>query len=407
MEGPPDGAQAERGVNYRALEALCARAAAGGGAPHHHLHHPHAPATGASTTSHSLSVSMLEIYNEGIYDLLAGVGAAGGGTTPTPAGSAAGDGGAGPPPGTKLTVREGPHGNYVPELVAVPVRSLEDVLRAMRSGYRNRTTFATAMNDRSSRSHCMLTVNITTTTTTAAGAGPPGSCYRGRLHLVDLAGSERLSRSGATGDRLKEAQAINRSLSALGDVIAARAAKRAHVPFRNSALTWLLADSLSGDAKTLMIVNVSPALASAEESACSLNFAARVNAVELGRAGRHAAASRPSGGGAAAPSDAAAAGGAGAADAADDGLEEGLTDDDDAVSAAGGGDGASSQGGAAERVLTSPPAAAAAAVAARGGAARGAPAALLATAAATAGAAPRATPPARRAAGGPPAGGRS
>ncbi len=61
-----------------------------------------------------------------------------------------------------------------------------------------------------------------------------GALSRGKLHLVDLAGSERVGRSGATGDRLKEAQAINKSLSALGDVIAARAEKRSHVPFRNS-----------------------------------------------------------------------------------------------------------------------------------------------------------------------------
>lgn len=257
MEGPPGGAQAERGVNYRALESLFDKRDSRQG------------------FSYGLSVSMLEIYNEGIYDLLAGL---------QEAGPAQG----GPPPGTKLSVREGPQGNYVADQVSSPVSCLEDVLRVMKAGYRNRTTFATAMNDRSSRSHCMVTVNVVgTAPATAAGSGGKPVTYRGRLHLVDLAGSERVSRSGATGDRLKEAQAINKSLSALGDVIAARAEKRSHVPFRNSALTWLLADSLSGDAKTLMIVNVSPVLANAEESFCSLNFAARVNAVELGRAGKH------------------------------------------------------------------------------------------------------------------------
>ncbi|CAF88583.1 unnamed protein product, partial [Tetraodon nigroviridis] len=78
----------------------------------------------------------------------------------------------------------------------------------------------------------------------------------GKLNLVDLAGSERISRSGAEGSRLREAQCINKSLSALGDVINALRCRHAHVPFRNSRLTYLLQDSLSGDSKTLMMVQV-------------------------------------------------------------------------------------------------------------------------------------------------------
>lgn len=78
--------------------------------------------------------------------------------------------------------------------------------------------------------------------------------------------------------------AINKSLSALGDVIQARMEKAKHVPFRNSTLTFLLSDSLSNDSKTLMFVNLSPVLINADESICSLNFASRVRNVELGKA---------------------------------------------------------------------------------------------------------------------------
>lgn len=80
----------------------------------------------------------------------------------------------------------------------------------------------------------------------------------GKLNLVDLAGSERIAKSGAEGSRLREAQCINKSLSALGDVINALRSKHSHVPFRNSRLTYLLQDSLSGDSKTLMMVQVRP-----------------------------------------------------------------------------------------------------------------------------------------------------
>lgn len=99
--------------------------------------------------------------------------------------------------------------------------------------------------------------------------------------MVDLAGSERLSKSGVEGEALKETQAINKSLAALGDVIAALASRAPHVPFRNSTLTRLLAPALGGDAKTLMLVNVAPTRDAAGETLCSLRFAAKVNSCEL------------------------------------------------------------------------------------------------------------------------------
>ncbi|MGA1355045.1 MAG: hypothetical protein ACO32I_09775, partial [Candidatus Limnocylindrus sp.] len=141
-----------------------------------------------------------------------------------------------------------------------------------------RAKAATNLNEHSSRSHLVLTVYV------QSRHAASGVTTRSKIHLVDLAGSERVRKSGAEGQSLKEAQSINRSLSALGDVIHARLAKAAHVPFRNSTLTYLLQDSLSGDSKVLMIVCVSPSLGNAEESSCTLQFAARVRKVELGKA---------------------------------------------------------------------------------------------------------------------------
>lgn len=93
-----------------------------------------------------------------------------------------------------------------------------------------------------------------------------------------------MGKSGASGQALKEAQNINKSLSALGDVIAARGANSGHIPFRNSTLTQLLQDSLSNQSKTLMFVCISPVMYNSEEGFCSLNFAERARKVELGTA---------------------------------------------------------------------------------------------------------------------------
>ncbi|KAL5564749.1 hypothetical protein UlMin_027913, partial [Ulmus minor] len=111
-----------------------------------------------------------------------------------------------------------------------------------------------------------------------------GATLLGNLHLVDLAGSERVDRSEVTGDRLKEAQHINKSLSALGDVIFALAQKSPHVPYRNSKLTQVLQSSLGGQAKTLMFVQLNPDINSYSESLSTLKFAERVSGVELGAA---------------------------------------------------------------------------------------------------------------------------
>ncbi|KAH1202713.1 Kinesin-like protein KIN-14Q [Glycine max] len=111
-----------------------------------------------------------------------------------------------------------------------------------------------------------------------------GECTRSKLWLMDLVGSERVAKTEVHGDGLKETQNINRSLSALGDVISALATKSSHIPFRNSKLTHLLQDSLGGDSKALMFVQISPNENYLSETICSLNFASRVRGIELGPA---------------------------------------------------------------------------------------------------------------------------
>ncbi|KAE8701923.1 Kinesin-4 [Hibiscus syriacus] len=167
----------------------------------------------------------------------------------------------------------------------MPVSSTSDVIYLMNLGQRNRAVGATALNDRSSRSHSCLTVHVQGRDLTS------GAILRGCMHLVDLAGSERVDKSEVTGDRLKEAQHINKSLSALGDVIASLAQKNPHVPYRNSKLTQLLQDSLGkfklstrGQAKTLMFVHISPEPDAIGETISTLKFAERVATVELGAA---------------------------------------------------------------------------------------------------------------------------
>ena len=163
--------------------------------------------------------------------------------------------------------------------VPVDPRDTAEIDAIMAAAARQRSVGRTDMNARSSRSHAVFTLHLR-----ATNAGHRAQ-LRGTLSLVDLAGSERLARSGAGSDaaRLKETQAINKSLSCLTDVFTAIAAKQSHIPFRNSKLTHLLQPALSGDGKTLMMVNLSPTESSYGESLCALRFAQAVNKCELGR----------------------------------------------------------------------------------------------------------------------------
>jgi kinesin family protein C1 len=210
---------------------------------------------------YEMQVSFVEIYNETIRDLLR-------------------DDNSGL---LKHEIKVNPDGRrYVTDINMVPLEPTDsDAVEAvMRLAARHRSVGSTDMNAQSSRSHSVFTLHLTAVNPVTKQS------LRGNLNLVDLAGSERLDRSKATGDRAKEAMAINKSLSALTDVFVSIGKKASHVPFRNSKLTYLLQPSLSGDGKTLMMVNLSPTEQSTQESLCSLRFASQVNKCELGKAKR-------------------------------------------------------------------------------------------------------------------------
>nr|XP_053786059.1 kinesin-like protein KIFC2 isoform X8 [Desmodus rotundus] len=307
MEGPPE----DPGIAPRALQSLFREMRTGG--------------------QHCVTLSMVEIYNEAVRDLLA------------------------PGPPQRLVVRQGPAGQgglQVAGLTYWDVPNLETLNQMLSLGRSNRATAATAMNQHSSRSHALVTLTLRAASPTrgsgTAGTSPAGallcegphhtgdwsSLYvgslasAGTLHLVDLAGSERAWKAGAAcrarGDpedaqRLREARTINRSLLALGGVMAALRARRPHVPFRDSQLTRLLQPALGSGATVVLLLQVgarrrrgagagrgrvvcmqAPLTRAAPrqistrpedlgETVCSLKFAERVGQVELGPARRRRA----------------------------------------------------------------------------------------------------------------------
>ncbi|XP_051959248.1 uncharacterized protein LOC127627065 [Xyrauchen texanus] len=151
--------------------------------------------------------------------------------------------------------------------------SAGELFALFEQGCANRHIAATKMNVESSRSHLIIGIMIESQNLTN------GSVSFGKLSLVDLAGSERAAKSGAKDDQLKEANSINKSLSALGDVISALSMEQPHVPYRNNKLTQLMQDSLGGNAKTLMFLNISPSDYNLDETLTSLIYATRVKAI--------------------------------------------------------------------------------------------------------------------------------
>lgn len=215
---------------------------------------------------YELKVTYLEVYNETVRDLLVPD------HTSIDALKRAANLELKRDPKTGLVVAEGATYVDVSHLDAA------EIDRLMTVAARHRCVAATDMNAVSSRSHAIFSLHV-------IGIAPNRHALtRGALNLIDLAGSERLAKSGAVGDRAKEAAHINKSLSALAGVFSALAVKRAHIPYRDSKLTFLLQNGLNG--KTLLIVNLSPSPSSANESLSTLKFAQQAARVELGKATR-------------------------------------------------------------------------------------------------------------------------
>jgi hypothetical protein len=211
----------------------------------------------SSRASVSLRASMLELYCDNLQDLLLR-----------------------DPPGSnkaqpRLDIKKDAKGWVtVTNLTQRECGGYDDLMALVQEGTARRRVANTQMNTESSRSHQVFSVVVESTDTQTQ------TVTKGKLTFVDLAGSERVKKSGAAGEQLKEAQAINLSLSALGNVISALATEQGHIPYRDHKLTMLLSDCLGGSAKTLMFVNTSPTDGNLEETQSSLAYAQRVRLIK-------------------------------------------------------------------------------------------------------------------------------
>ena len=206
-----------------------------------------------SSIEYSVKVSYIEIYMERIKDLL----------EPTRSNS-------------ELVIREDKtKGIYISGVTEATVESYDELLSIMTTGSTNRAVAATKMNEGSSRSHSVfsITVSLRNTSTFITKVG--------KLVLVDLAGSEMVKKTNAQGQQLEEAKTINKSLSALGQVINALACeKQGHIPFRDSKLTRILQDSLGGNSKTVLVVNISASIFDTSETLSTLRFGMRAKGIQ-------------------------------------------------------------------------------------------------------------------------------
>ncbi|KFQ20323.1 Kinesin-like KIF14, partial [Merops nubicus] len=207
-----------------------------------------------------LEMSFYEVYNEKIHDLLVFKAERRQKKQP-------------------LRVREHPVlGPYVEGLTVNVVSSYSDIQSWLELGNKQRATAATVMNDKSSRSHSVLTLIMTQTKVEFVDDKQCDRRLTSHINLIDLAGSECCSTAQTTGERLKEGVSINKSLLTLGRVISALSkqaenGKKTFIPYRESVLTWLLKESLGGNSQTTMVATVSPAASSTEETLSTLRYA--------------------------------------------------------------------------------------------------------------------------------------
>eukprot|EP00672_Neobodo_designis_P006327 CAMPEP_0174871412 /NCGR_PEP_ID=MMETSP1114-20130205/71459_1 /TAXON_ID=312471 /ORGANISM="Neobodo designis, Strain CCAP 1951/1" /LENGTH=684 /DNA_ID=CAMNT_0016106693 /DNA_START=15 /DNA_END=2066 /DNA_ORIENTATION=+ len=244
MMGSEEG-EADEGLIPRICRGLCGRGAV-------------ADCGGDSFNSPwskpSVRATYYEIYNERVRDLIP----ADDSTLP------------------ELKIRHIPgQGPTVVGLNEVDVDSWEHCAILIEQGLSRRSVASTKMNDRSSRSHSVLTMFVDVRRT----IGTESVRRRSRMNLVDLAGSERVKKSGAEGVRLREASAINLSLTTLKNVIDALVERRSTVPYRESKMTWLLSESLGGNSKTTMVVCVSPHEDNLDETQNSLRYGSKAQAI--------------------------------------------------------------------------------------------------------------------------------
>ncbi|KAJ1260925.1 hypothetical protein BS78_10G269100 [Paspalum vaginatum] len=222
-----EGVQGNRGINYRTLEALY-------------------KVSEESSLSYNFSLSILEINKDGLKDLICS------------------------DPSKKLQIREVEGRNEICNLTEIHMQSSNEMIAKMEHAFTNRTVGRTKINDQSSRSHCMVKVRI------VSKHSETFQRKESNLWLVDLAGSEQTSKSGVEGMSLKETAFINKSLSSVSDVISALVSDAPHIPYRNSDLTRILQNSLGGNCKTIMFVNISSSSANLSETRRSLDFADKV-----------------------------------------------------------------------------------------------------------------------------------
>jgi hypothetical protein len=216
--------------------------------------------SGDSSHSFRVELQYYEIYNEKVYDLFE------------------------PSNSNELRVRQDPlRGPFVDQLTMKCVDNQEAIAKLIKKGSHERHTAATKANERSSRSHAILTLTLVQMVL------DENDCPQkmvSKVNLVDLAGSERTGLTGAEGQRFTEATKINLSLTTLGRVIdcladqsTGKANGFTHCPYRESLLTWLLMDSIGGNSKTTMIATISPSMLNQEEIVQTLRYASRARQI--------------------------------------------------------------------------------------------------------------------------------